>query len=61
MVGGQEVEGREVLYSSMVRSQCRIILCLWTVTFTAAFQFSLLPLECDKMARVGWNWIFPFS
>ena len=53
MVGGQEVEGREVLYSSMVRSQCRIILCLWTVTFTAAFQFSLLPLECDKMARVG--------
>ena len=34
---------------------------LWTVNFRSVSQFSpLSPLKWDRIARVGWNWVFSF-
>lgn len=36
--------------------------CLWTVTFPSVSQIFFSSLvRWDRMTRVGWNWIFPFS
>ena len=48
-----------MLYSPVIRSQSFDEPVSWSVNFTSTSQLSS-HLRWDRMARVGWSWVFPF-
>ena len=47
--------GKEAVFGPVIRSR----FLSKTVNFTSAFQF-FSPLKCNRMARAGLSWVFPF-
>ena len=50
---------RGKLYSPVIRSQAFDGPVPWSVNFTSTSQLSF-HLRRGRMARRGWNWVFPF-